>query len=65
MGYKGDSLMDCGYFVGGDSRGLLYIPPSGSSEKAGFIPWDVVLFPNDPMIDSSDNSSENSQVSIE
>lgn len=39
MGYKGESVMDCGYFMGGDSRGLIYFPPPGSSDmRPGLIP---------------------------
>lgn len=41
MGYKGDSCMDVGYFMGGDPRGLFYFPVDGS--KPGIIPWSELL----------------------
>ncbi len=51
MGYKGNSLMDCGWFIGG-AEGLIYIPPGDDCEKkAMLIPWDSLL--NDE--DNEDN----------
>ena len=48
MGYKGDSCMDCGYFMG-DRDGLVWFPPKGHPEegKPKLIPWHVVL-PDEP-----------------
>lgn len=46
MGYKGESFMDSGYYVGGDPRGMLYIPPKqpdGRQETPYIIPWEHLL----------------------
>ena len=43
MGYKGDSCMDCGYFMG-TGGGLLWIPPSVPGQPtppSEIIPWDA------------------------
>ncbi len=47
MGFKGDSCMDCGSFMG-DKDGLVWFPPKGHPEEGNpkLIPWDIVL-PND------------------
>ena len=44
MGYKGESVMDAGYFMGGHPDGLMYFPPPGSSDmRPGLIPWSELL----------------------
>lgn len=52
MGYKGDSVMDCGYFYPDMfGRGLVHIPPrlpSGSQPEPIIIPWAELLYGDDP-----------------
>lgn len=44
MGYKGESYMDSGYFLGCD-EGLLWIKPAveGRNKEIVLIPWSEVL----------------------
>lgn len=56
MGYKGESFMDWGYFVGTDG-GMLYIPPSvpgQPQEPSKVIPWEAFL--NDELKEDSQKS---------
>ena len=55
MGYKGESFMDWGYFVGTDG-GMLYIPPivpGQPQEPSKVIPWEAFL---------NDEPSEDSKI---
>lgn len=51
MAYKGESVMDCGYFVGGHPDGLMYFPPPAtgvSPPQPVIIPWDYLLNDDPP-----------------
>lgn len=42
MTYKNDSLMDCGYFMGGHPDGLIHFPVD-KNETPSIIPWSELL----------------------
>lgn len=64
--FKCDSIMDCGYFIGGNSNGLMYFPSSKKNDseirEPFIIPWENICKDEDVITSLPDKFSNQVEI---